>query len=173
MFYESKYRKGSEISDKELEDLISKSNFRMAKEYALYLLGYRSYSRNELNQKIRLKYGEDAAYRAICKIEELGFIDDEKYAKDLANKLFKVKKYAVKRIYYELLKRGIGNDLAEKIISGMSDSPQESIIELLNEKFRLKLSNEKDVKRTVASLQRMGYNFEDIKSALQEVCDLD
>ena len=172
-FCESSLEKGSEVSSKDLENLIFESNFRRAKERALYLLSYRDYSKNELKNKLQFEFGEDASEKAISNVEELGYINDEVYTRNYANKLFNTKGYAEKRVRYELIKKGIGHNIIDKIISEFQLDPKEKILSLLNSKYSNKLSTERDIKRTIASLQRHGYSFEDIKAALQEFCNKD
>ena len=43
------------------------------------------------------------------------------------------------------------------------------IIELLNTKYARKISDEKGMKRTIASLQRLGYKWSDINSAFRRL----
>lgn len=172
-FSESRFNKGSAISYDELQDLLSESNYRRAKERILYLLSYKSYSKKELLDKLKLEYDEEAISKAVSKVEDLGFINDELYAKNYASKLFNTKGFAEKRVRYELSRKGIEPDLIEKVISELDLNPKDRIINLLERKFKSKISNEKDINRTIASLQRLGYRFDDIKLALSEVLSED
>ena len=43
----------------------------------------------------------------------------------------------------------------------------DAVCELLNTKYKRYAGDEKGIKKTVAALQRLGYNWSDIKSALQ------
>lgn len=95
---------GSEIDDDKLHEIVIESNLSRAKEKALYLLEYRSRSRNELVEKIKPLYGDDAAEAAADKMVQLGLVDDEKFARDFAEELFRRKKYAP-AVGYELCER--------------------------------------------------------------------
>ena len=66
------------------------------------------------------------------------------------------------------MRKGIPREIADNAASGLDFDPILRIIELLNTKYSRSLSDEKGVKRTIASLQRLGYGWSDIKSALRQ-----
>lgn len=162
------FKTGSEISDDELYELLEASKVNRAKEKALYLIEYRSRTRKEISDKLIPLYGENAAELAIERLEELGLIDDEKYARDYAEQLILRKKFSVERAAFELFKKGIDRDTAEEILSELAPDPTEQIKELLETKFARRLSNDKDRAKTVNSLKAMGYRWSDIKEAMSE-----
>ena len=51
---ENRFDVGREIDDDELKEIIEKSNERRAKDKALWLISYRSHSKKELFDKLRL-----------------------------------------------------------------------------------------------------------------------
>ena len=163
------FRTGSEISDEELHDLLEASKVNRAKEKALYLIEYRSRTRKEIADKLIPLYGERAAESAIERLEELGLIDDEKYAREYAEQLIFRKKFSEKRAAFELLKKGIDKELAEEIIRELSPDPIEQITALLETKFARRLATEKDRARTVNSLRTMGYHWSDIREAMDSL----
>lgn len=171
-FLLSGYKIGSQINDEEFYDLIKNSDNKRAKEKALYLIAYRDHSSKELFEKIKRSTNEESALAAVEKIEELGLINDTSFAKKLAKDLFYRKKFASKRVEYELIHKGIDKEVVQEIIEEVSPDPEEQILELLSGKYKNLLNNEKDLKRTVSSLKRLGYRWDDIKSALKEVKDL-
>ena len=82
---EARLRAGMEIDDETLHELLLKSDAARAKEKALYLLEHRAHSKKELADKIaRAEFDREAAQRAADRMEELGLIDDEDYARRLA-----------------------------------------------------------------------------------------
>ena len=68
---------------------------------------------------------------------------------------------SAKRVACELIRKGIPREIADNAASGLDFDPILRIIELLNTKYSRSLSDEKGVKRTIASLQRL-------KSALRQ-----
>ena len=83
---------GKELDDEELRGLISLSNERRAKEKALWLISYRSHSKKELRDKMRRTCDPDATEKAVERMEELGLVDDESFARAYAGKLIFEKK---------------------------------------------------------------------------------
>ena len=158
---------GSEISDEELYELIETSKYNRAKEKALYLIEYRSRTKRELYDKLIVLFGESATKRAIKRLEELGLIDDEKYAREYAEVLLDKKGFSRQRAEFELMKKGIDKDAIEEILDELEPEPVEQIKYLLQTKFARRLSNEKDIAKTVNSLKAMGYRWSDINEALK------
>ena len=165
----SGFSTGSQISDEQLLELQEASGINRAKEKAFYLMEYRSRSRKELEDRLTPLYGEEAASLAIERLEELGLIDDEKYAREVAEQLLFRKKLSGERAAFELSKKGIDRELAREIISELAPEPAEQIRDLLQTKFARRLSTEKGRASTVNSLRTMGFRWGDIREAMSEL----
>lgn len=165
---QSGWRTGMEIDDEALHELLIRSDARRAQEKALYLLEYRSHSKKELADKITRTAGREAAEHAAQRMEDLGLVDDERYARDLAAKLLQRKRYAARRAEYELLQKGINRELAREIVEELAPEPEESLRILIERKYQRSLSDEKGRRRVFAALQRLGYGSKDIRSVLRE-----
>ena len=159
---------GSDITDEELYELIEKSKINRAKEKALYLIEYRARTRKEITDKLIPLHGENAAELAVERLEELGLIDDEAFAKEYAEQLLTKRKYSVKRAAYEMQKKGIDRDLIDEILEEMEPDPIEQIVSLLETKYARYLDDEKGIARAVNGLKSMGYGWYDIKEAMAE-----
>lgn len=170
-FLSSGKKTGSEISDEELYELIEKSKISRAKEKALYLIEYRSRTRRELLNRLIPLYGESASELAVERLEEVGLIDDEAYAREYAESLIYKKKFSRERSLFEMLKKGIEKYIAEEILDELESDPIEQIRDLLETKFYRNLSDEKGRTKTVNSLKTMGYRWSDIKDAMSEYFD--
>ncbi len=162
-------RQGSEITDEELYELIETSKANRAKEKALYLIEYRSRSRREIEEKLVPLYGETAAQTAVERLEQLGLINDEEYAREYATQLLENKKFGVRRAAFELMKKGIDKALAEEILEELAPDPTEQIIKVIEKKYSRCLDDEKGRNRAINGLRSMGYCWEDIKQALYEL----
>lgn len=166
-------KKGVHLDDEELHSLVIKSQQRRAKEKALYLLGFRDHSRKELFDKLRRTEDEAAAEYAVEKMEELHFIDDERYASRLAEQLINVKRLSKRAAAQKLYQKGIDRDLIDEVLENIELDPKDNIRELVERKYMRYLNDEKGRKKTVSALQRMGYSWGDIKSVLSEYTDSD
>ena len=154
-----------------LRELLEKSESRRAKSKALYLLEFRDYSSRALEQRLRKDFDEEFAREAVEYMEEIGAIDDRRYAEALTRQIIRQKLYGRRRIKQELVQKGVDRDIADEVIEDADIDEQAMILELLERKFSRDLNDQKGITRTIASLQRYGYNFGDIKSALREYID--
>lgn len=159
---------GYTIDDDELKELIEKSDYRRAKEKALYLISGRDYSKKQLMDKIKKDSSEETAEEVCERMEELGLLNDENYARRLAHDLIYLKKLSVKGAKYKLMEKGIDRELCDEILEEFEVDPVEQLTEIIERKYADKLDDEKGRRRTIAALQRLGYSWSDIKSALAE-----
>lgn len=162
----SPYSIGCEITDEQLKELIEKSGEKRAKEKALWLLSTRDHSKRELETKIRKTSDCQSAKKAVERMEELGLVDDEKFARRYAEELINVKHLSTRGAKYKLTEKGIDKELAEEILDELAPDPREHIEILIERKYKRYLSDEKGRRKTVAALQRMGYGWSDIKAVM-------
>ena len=94
---ENRFDVGREIDDEDLHEIIRLSNERRAKEKALWLISYRDHSKKELTDKIKRTCDEESAEKAVERMEELGLVNDENFARRYAEQLLFSKHNAPKR----------------------------------------------------------------------------
>ena len=167
-FLKSGLRVGQDISEEEFERLVEASQARRANEKALYLLEHRSHSKKELIDKIRRTTTLEAAQSAADRMESLGLIDDEDYARRYAAELLSRKRYSASRAIYELTCKGIDRAFAEDVVDELAGDPEDSIRTVIERKYLRCLGDEKGVRRTVNALQRLGYRYDEIRPVLAE-----
>ena len=167
-FMSSGKKTGSEITDDELYELIEKSKISRAKEKALYLIEYKSRTKRELLDRLIPLYGQNASELAVERLEQVGLINDESFAREYAESLLLRKKFSKERTTFEMSKKGIDKSVIEEIIDEVAPDPVEQITSLLEAKFARNLSDEKGRAKTVNSLKAMGYRWSDIKDAMSE-----
>ncbi len=168
-WYRSGYSEGQEITEDELASLEGEAGFRSAYEKGLKYLSMRGYSEKELYNKLKMKFGDEASTRAIDRINSFGYLNDEEYCREYTEYLFKVKKYDIKRISYELKNKGIDPETIDNAMKTLDNEPIQRIIDMLRSKYEKNLENEKDRKRLVNRFIRMGYSYRDIKDAFLEM----
>lgn len=157
---------GTTLDDEELHSIIEASDANRAKERALYLIGYRDHSKKELEDKIRRTCSPEAAKSAADKMQELGLIDDENFAKNYAAQLQRSKHMAARGIRYKLKEKGIDENTIENVLCQMEFDNTEEINKILERKYPRYAEDEKICRRATAYLQRMGYSYGDIKTAM-------
>jgi len=123
---------GGEMDAELLEKLQHADKMRKAKKRALYLLGSRMYSYNELYKKLLPTYGEEASRAAADAMQEYGYIDDADYAGKLAEKLIHGKHYGMSKTRWEMQSRGLDKNLIEDILAEkLTEAPAEALFHIL------------------------------------------
>ena len=163
---------GDEIDDMDLKKLLKDSATHRAHEKALYLLEHRAHSKKELAAKIaRTEFDREAASAAADRMEELGLIDDEQYARRFAQELFERRGFGARRVQQELGRKGIDSEIISAVLEEFSpetDETVEKIREIVERKYAAAWEDEKVRRRAVAALQRYGYKMDDIFKVLNE-----
>lgn len=169
VFLQSGLKPGDQVSDQELFELIQASDARRAQEKALYLLGYRNYSKRELTEKIaRTAASREAAQAAAGRMEELGLIDDRRFGEDYARELFSRKGYGARRAAQELRRKGLDQELVQELVEkyGSPEQSGENIRRVLEKKYPGWREDEKTRRRAFAALQRLGYSYQEVREAM-------
>lgn len=94
-----------EISEEEWEEIQYASDFRRAKERALYLLEDRDHSFCELYEKLERTYSEEIALEVTQRMASIGLINDRRYGERLTRQLIERKHYGAFRARMELSRR--------------------------------------------------------------------
>lgn len=171
-WYSEKYREIENINEGELTEFLNSVGFRRAYNKGLDLLSCRPYSEKELSRKLYEKnFSDEAIKSAVQRLKELSLLNDESYAQMLCEHLYTNKHYGAKRIMQELSSRGIDRVTAQNAVLALDKDEINSIVLLLENKFKDKIKDEKGKQRTVAALLRYGYSYSDIKSAFNTVTE--
>lgn len=171
-WYSEKYRNYKEINEEELTELLDAVSFRRAYNKGLDLLSRRPHGTKELVKKLCEKgHEKESAEKACDRLLELGLLNDEEFARLLANELYERKGYGIKRIKQELIFRGIEREIAENAIESLDIDTQTRIILVIKKKYLNKINDEKGIKRAVDGLIRLGYSYSDIKTALNSISE--
>ena len=169
-FWAENYIKdGTDITDEEWNTLVDKINYRKAFNKCADFLSRRDHSVKELREKLLRTVDEASAEKAIERFEELGYLDDEKFARNYAEHLFKNKNYSNNHVKQELYKKGISRDIVAGIIDDSEIDSVENIITIINKKYYSKLNAENGKEKVVAALMRKGFSYGDIKSAFYRI----
>lgn len=163
---------GKEVTRDELALLGRNAEERRAYNCAVSYLSRRDHSAKELLLKLRQKGYMESAEKAVDKLRQEGYIDDERFARMYVRELINIKKYGKKRIEQELYRKGIDREIISLVLEE-TDFDENELCALIKRKYLRYLSDEKGIKKTVASLMRMGYSFGEIKSALNIIADED
>ncbi len=176
-FDNSGYNEGDLISQSELCELIAASRGARAYSRALWLLDSRDYTQKAMLDKLRPLYGEAAACKAIERLCEYGIIDDVRYAERAAESMLCAGR-SQRDIIARLARRGvpyaIARDAVATVAAESECDPVEQIKALIDKKYAARLisGDAKERQKVVAAIARKGFDFDDIRSAISEYCDV-
>lgn len=161
---------GAEVSIQALEELRRQSELKTAKEKALSLLGHSSRTKKQLYERLARHADEEAAEAATRRMEELGLVDDADYARRFANDMLHLKNWAPRRVAQELRRKGVDAETVESCLEELADfDPVEKITGIIQRKYLPLLGEQKGRNRAINALLRLGYDYEDIRSALRRI----
>lgn len=170
-FDESPYRVGGEITEQQLDTLLSDSQYNRARERALYLLGLRDYGCRELQQKLLTEATPEIAAAVVERLRQVGLLDDSRFAARLARHLNEYKQYPRRRIRQELLRRGVDAATVDQALENLEGEDFQQALALIEKKYYNKINNPEDRQRTIAALARRGFTYAAIRRALEEYGD--
>ena len=177
---ETGLRSGQEITPQRLDEIKGASDRRRARERALYLLESRSHSRKELFDKLCRSVPEEIAEETADRMAQLGLVDDESYARRWAAMLWREKKYGPRRIRQSLMQKGFDRALVDQVLEEMEDSfageeTAEQLENLIRRKYARFLADGdlKGRNKTVNALLRLGYDYDQIRTALQNFMEIE
>ena len=159
---------GRELSFDELKSLVSESYYRRAKHRALWYLSRGDLSKRELTEKLKKICPKEIAEKVAERMTELGYINDERYARRLAESYLKAKRVAPRRAAVEMAAKGIERETVREALGSVEADSVEIICELIEKKYKNKLSDPDSQRKTVAALCRRGFSFSDIRAAIKK-----
>ena len=166
---------GLELTAEQLEAVERAAKAATVRDKAMDLLAARPLSRKELVDKLtarpRNKDKEPLADRetaeaAANRLEELGYLNDESYARTVADH-YAAKGWGPSRIREELYRRGVPREYWDGALEDL-DAPDDAIDIFLQKKLRgADLTDPKTYQRAANALARRGFRWEDIKEGLR------
>ncbi|MEM8601110.1 MAG: RecX family transcriptional regulator, partial [Bacteroidota bacterium] len=159
-------RKGRVLSIAEQQRLLEQDEQLRARRKAIDYLSYKARTTTEVRRKLRdTGFGEAATDDAVARMQELGYLDDDAYAKAYARGRFSGRGYGPQRIRTDLMKRGLDRQVIDAALDDFAD-PDDLFETALRhgEKRWDRLASEPDPrkrrKKTYDFLLRRGYGFD-------------
>lgn len=139
-----------------------------ARDAALKALSRRDYTAFELTRKLlEQDYDEESAQDAAFWLQELGYLDDEAYARGLMAR-HASKGYGLSRCRQDMSRRGIPADIAEAVLEEFPDS-EARIDEILERSVRDPELPFRERQRLTGLLLRRGFDFDEIRDGLSRL----
>lgn len=165
--YEKCLKVGLEIEDEDLKDLIFESNYRRAKSRAIWYLDRSDHTEKALYEKLlRGGFPQRESEKVIARLKEVGLLDDRRYAENYANRLIdnNVSKRAALQ---KMLLKGVPYDMAKSVLQETETDELLQIKNIIEKKYRAKLTLENGVQKVYAALVRKGFSYDAVKTALK------
>lgn len=160
-------RLDKEVDAEAMEELLWQAERRKARERGYYLLSYRDHSKKELYDKLLGSARPEIALSIIELLEEQGLLNDEEYANKRARYYLENKKWGGKKVYYELLRRGIDKETAREAIDSCEVDPIPQIKAIIEKKYYDCVTDYKARQKATAALLRMGFDYGAVKAAIE------
>jgi regulatory protein len=166
----SKIEIGKELKTEEIRDLRKDDERAKVMNKAFAYLARRNHAEKELKSKLLKKFPRGALIeKTIERLKELGYINDEKFARDWIEYRLSIKPRGRILIKRELLAKGVDIELVEKILNLVynRDRERKELARLLNLKMNRYAGGRKERNKLISYLLRRGFLWEDIKELME------
>lgn len=165
-------QRDAEVTPPQLEDLRREDEVRQAKEKAMDCLSAAAQTGGMLREKLRRRYSEEAVEAAVCRMEELGLINDLDYSRRFAADAVNLRYYPKRRIAAELQRKGVSEEILSEVLAEITEETEiKTACRLLEKQYREKLSDRREREKAKAALQRRGFGYEVIRAAAAQVLE--
>ena len=135
---------------------------------AVGYLARRSHSRQELKNKLfRKGFPGREIYQALDRLEELGYVDDRKFAVEFARYRLRQSPRGKRLLTMELVQRGVARDIIEDVLpEAFEEFPEDNLVADLVTKWRRTRGDDyarNDIAKLAQSLARKGFNWDAIR----------
>ena len=159
---------GMELSQERFEQICKSAEALSAKMRAVRIVSASNVSKKDLESRLVQKGEKPSdAHQAVCWLEELNLLDDEKTAEQIVHSCVS-KGYGLARAKQALYEKRIPKELWENALADYPDQ-REKISQFLKSRIT-NASDQKQIKRAVDSLLRRGHSYRVIREALKELC---
>ncbi|MFH1368133.1 MAG: RecX family transcriptional regulator [Elusimicrobiota bacterium] len=165
---------GDNLEQADIDRIAGEEQNSKAFESALHLLEYSSRSKKELKDRLlRKKLPPEAVDGALARIERIGYINDDKFAREFAQSLI-VKGKGPALIRAELGRKGIPQETISEVMKGMPES-SDVVLEHARAIAEKKLKAMKDkppeviAHRLTGFLARRGFSPDTVREILKSL----
>lgn len=164
---ESKLTPGEELSAGKLRELKKLSDDDKVYNRTLNYVALRPRSQWEIEFYLQRKKVSPALIETILnKLSIVGLIDDEKFAKAFVNDRRLLRPASRRKLINELRKKHISPEIIEQAVGSESEDEQTALQAVIKSKRRQ--AKYQDDQKLMQYLARQGFNYSDIKSALDK-----
>ncbi len=151
---------GAVLSDAGLAEARVAGEKPLAMNRALGILSYRARAKGELRERlVRMGYAEGTVSAVVVRLEELGYLDDEEFARNLAREEAR-KKYGPRRILGDLRRAGVAEKVARETVEEefAERSEYETALAIARQRYNTGEGSDAQARRVYGFLMRRGYS---------------
>ena len=168
---EYRLKKGSTLSEEMLLEILKRSDFVRCKERALWYLDRADRSERMLSGKLReADFSPESIAEVMAFLREYGLIDDRRYATRYAE-IAAERNLPRLQIKTKLYEKGISKAIIDETLDELQLDEAVAIKELINKKYRQRLSAENGREKIYAALVRKGFSYSAVREALHGYSD--
>ncbi|OGD85870.1 hypothetical protein A2Z23_00900 [Candidatus Curtissbacteria bacterium RBG_16_39_7] len=167
-----KIKIGQKITQEQIEKLIQEYELEKILEKVFRFLSYRQRSKQEILNYLKKKnLGEKEIELVIKKIEKLGFIDDEEFARAFVQSRIKARPKGKRLLIQELRQKGIEKEIIEKTLEEVTLPEIELAQKAIEKKLKnfLKLPPQEAKVKIAGFLARRGFSWDTIKELIDRI----
>jgi regulatory protein len=163
----------AELDNCNLEQIIESCEYTKAFKYSLKLIEMKDYTIHEIKNKLCFKsYSEQTIEKVVGKLEELGFLNDNKFSERYLHDSLLIKKYGINKIVYNLKQKGI-SQTDVNLIEASYDVQYNNAYILADKKYK-QLEGKINVKEKIFRfLVTKGYDFDIAKKVCENILNKD
>jgi regulatory protein len=159
--------RGQHLTEEEVAALLARDDARRAFDRAASYLARRPRSRAEMARYLEERgFGDDAAHSALDRLTELGLLDDRSFAAWWVENRSQHRPRGRYALRSELAARGVPKDDVDAALAGVDEEAVATALALQVAPRHTHLGREEFDQRLGAHLQRRGFEYESIRSAL-------
>jgi len=159
---------GQELSEPKLRSLKQASEDGKLFDRLLAWLARRPRSIWEVRDYLRRKQApDDLADKFIAQLEELNYVNDQAFAEAWVRSRRVLKPISQRKLRSELYKKRVDSDIIDIVLED-DETDEHQVLRQLVEKKR-KQSRYQDEQKLLAYLARQGFNYDDIRTVLDQL----
>lgn len=150
---------GVALSYEELDEARVAGERALAMNRALNFLAYRSRSEKEVRDRlVRYGYGGDTVDGVLGRLAELGYLDDEGFARTAARE--KARKYGPRRVSADLMRGGVSGEIAHSAVEeAFRENPEHDVArEAAARRYNTSEGSDAQARRVYGFLMRRGFS---------------
>jgi regulatory protein len=164
---ESKLANGQELGQEQIREFKKLSADDKLYNQTLRYVALRPRTEWEVEQYLWRKDASPALIKQILnKLSDIGLIDDAKLAQAFVNDRRLLRPTSLRKLILELRKKHVADDIIQRVTRGNATAEQTALLAVIERKRRQ--AKYQDDLKLMQYLARQGFNYDDIKNALNK-----